>query len=155
VSIISKIGEKLNIHCKEDFRCFVVQFIKFGIIGVSNTAISLGIYYIVVLINKDWYIIGNTLGFIISVLNSYFWNNKYVFNKTEKGHLKPLLKTYVAYGSTFLLSTLLMYIGVTFLGISQFVAPIVLVIVIPLNFIINKFWAFRDQKHGVKEGESK
>ena len=57
----------------------IFQFIKFGIVGVSNTAISLAIYYIIYWINPKWYMIGNVAGWVISVANAFFWNNKYVF----------------------------------------------------------------------------
>ncbi len=31
------------------------QFVKFCLVGVSNTAISLAVYYIFVTINREWY----------------------------------------------------------------------------------------------------
>ena len=121
------------------------QFIKFGIVGVSNTAISLGIYYLFIFINKDLYLLGSIAGFLISVLNSFYWNNKYVF-KTEgqKNWFIRLLKTYISYGGTTLLSTFLLYLEVEHFGISEAIAPLInMAITVPLNFIINKVWAFR------------
>ena len=119
------------------------QFIKFGLVGVSNTFISLGTYYLLYFLGLN-YLIANTIGFVVSVLNSYYWNNKYVFKKTQNGHLKPLIKTFLSYGSTFLLSTFLLFVMVQYFGISEIFAPIIsLVITIPLNFLINKFWAFK------------
>ena len=107
----------------------IKQFIKFGLVGISNTLISLGMYYLLYFLGVN-YLIANTVGFVVSVLNSYYWNNKYVFKKTQKGHLKPLIKTFLSYGSTF--------------SVSEVVAPVVtLVITIPLNFLMNKFWAFK------------
>lgn len=85
-----KILERLNIHSKADFFKFALQFIKFGIIGVSNTLIGLGIYYIFIFINSGLYLVGNTVGFLVSVINAYYWNNKYVFNKKEQGIQKRL-----------------------------------------------------------------
>lgn len=121
----------------------IKQFIKFGLVGVSNTLISLGTYYLLYFLGVN-YLIANTFGFIISVLNSYYWNNKYVFKKTQEGHLKPLIKTFLSYGSTFLLSTVLLFVIVQYLGVSEIIAPIAtLVITIPLNFVMNKFWAFK------------
>jgi len=137
---------KLGIYSKEDFYRFVKQFMKFGMVGVLNTAISLGIYYAFVVINPTLYIIGNTVGFVVSVLNAYYWNNKYVFQKSEQGHLRTILKTFMVYGGTFVLSTILLYVMVEYLGISKIIAPIInLIITIPLNFLINKFWAFKEE----------
>jgi putative flippase GtrA len=56
------------------------QFIKFGLVGVSNTLISLAIYYLVICINQNWYIVGNTLGWVVGVANAFFWNNRIVSN---------------------------------------------------------------------------
>ena len=123
----------------------IKQFIKFGLVGVSNTAISLGIYYLFIYFNKDLYLLGSIVGFIISVLNSFYWNNKYVF-KTEgqSEWLKRLLKTYMSYGGTTILSTVLLYIEVEFLHINESIAPLInLAITVPLNYLVNKFWAFK------------
>ncbi len=121
----------------------IKQFIKFGLVGVSNTLISLGTYYLLYFGGVN-YLIANTAGFIISVLNSYYWNNKYVFKKTQNGNLKPLIKTFMSYGVTFLLSTALLFVMVQCAKISEVVAPVItLVITIPINFIMNKFWAFK------------
>ena len=58
---------------------------------------------------------------------------------------KALLKTYVSYSFTGLfLNSVLLVLWVRYLGISEFVAPVInLMISVPINFIINKFWAFR------------
>lgn len=123
------------------------QFIKFSIVGVSNTLISLAIYYIFIFISKDLYMVGNVTGFVISVLNAFYWNNKYVFkaeNTKFSQILLRLLKTYVSYGGTFLLTTLLLYLEVDVWHFNEYLAPIVnLCITVPLNFIFNKFWAMK------------
>ncbi len=125
------------------------QFIQFGIVGISNTLISLSIYYLFILINMKWYLIGNTVGFIISVANSYYWNNKYVFKAAKRNHIKALLRTYLSYGVTFLLGTVLLYIMIEILGIPAAIAPILnLCITVPPNFLLNKFWAFKVTEEG-------
>jgi putative flippase GtrA len=136
---------KINLHDnKNKLFALARQFIKFGIVGVSNTLISMAIYYLFVFINRDFYMLGSTVGFFVSVINAYFWNNKFVFKKSEKGNAKALIKTYVSYGSTFLLGLALLYVMVHVLGISVMIAPIIqLVVTIPLNFLLNKFWAFK------------
>lgn len=119
------------------------QFVKFGLVGVTNTAISMGIYYLLVFLGVH-YLLANLTGFVISVLNSYYWNNKFVFNKTSEGHLKPLIKTYLAYSVTLGLSTLLLWVMVQQLGISQYIAPVInLFITVPINFVMNKLWAYK------------
>ena len=125
----------------------LIQFVKFGIVGVSNTGISLLIYYIFIWINPKYYLLGNIAGWIVSVANAFIWNNRFVFQKATENTrslLQRIGKTYLSYGATFLLSTLLLYIEVDVLNWSEIVCPIVnLLITIPLNFAFNKFWTVR------------
>lgn len=133
----------------------LIQFVKFGIVGVSNTLISYVLYSgglllfrKLCLFGQSDYLIAQIVAFIISVAWSFYWNNKFVF-KIEDGKRrsiwKALLKTYVSYSFTGLfLSSALLILWVQIFHISEFIAPIInLVITVPLNFIINKFWAFK------------
>ena len=123
------------------------QFIKFGIVGVGNTLISLVIYYVFIYISADLYLWGSFVGWIVSVANAFYWGNKVVFkttDNTQKSFWARLLKSYITYGATFLLTQGLLYIEVTSWGVSEWIAPIInLIITIPLNFVINKFWTFK------------
>lgn len=119
------------------------QFFKFGLVGISNTLISLICYYVLVFFHVH-YIIANTVGFIVGVLNSYYWNNRYVFTDRKGGQLGAIFKMYIAYGLTFLLGTLLLYIMVDILRLSELIAPIInLTITVPINFALNKYWAMK------------
>lgn len=131
------------------------QFIKFCIVGVSNTVISYIIYSISLFFFRKWmtfdgydYFIAQVLMFILSVAWSFYWNNRIVFTK-DKGEkrnlMAALLKTYISYSFTGLfLNSILLYIWINLLGISEFFAPVInLIISVPLNFLLNKFWAFK------------
>lgn len=132
----------------------ILQFVKFGIVGLSNTIISYVLYLVVLWIlknqNVSWdYIAGNLIAFVLSVLWSFYWNNKYVFKKdenSERSWWKALIKTYISYGfSGIILTNILAYLWVDILGISKLIAPIItLVATVPLNFIMNKLWAFKN-----------
>lgn len=150
-----------------------MQFIKFCIVGASNTIISQAVYFIAVYL-KCHYIVASLLGFIISVLNAFFWSNRYVF-KAQDGEQrvwwKVLIKTYIAYAGGFFLSTFLLFVWVDIVKISRFMGGIVkvcqslglsridaemagklfasllnLCITIPVNFIVNKYWAYKKGK---------
>lgn len=133
----------------------LVQFVKFGIVGVSNTMISYVINVLVLLAMKpmdvSWdYFVGNIVSFILSVLWSFYWNNEYVFTLEEgksRSIGKALLKTYVSYGFTgIILNNILSWIWVSVLCISKYIAPIInLVASVPINFFMNKLWAFREK----------
>jgi putative flippase GtrA len=120
----------------------LIQFIKFGIVGVSNTAIGLGTYYLFLYLGCH-YMVANVLSWLISVFNAFYWNNKYVF-KTATSWTKALIKTYISYGFSFGVGCVVLAILVEILRVSPKVAPLlVLLITIPLNFVLNKFWTFK------------
>lgn len=119
-----------------------IQFVKFGIVGISNTAIGLGTYYLFLYLGCH-YMVANVISWLISVFNAYFWNNRYVF-KNEIVWIRALMKTYLSYGFSFLTGCLCLYLLVEWMGISDKIAPILtLLLTIPMNFFLNKFWTFR------------
>ena len=162
---------------KKGLKETVVQFIKFGLVGVSNTAISYGIdqlFYYVVFRNaamdeKLKITIVSALAFFVSVTNSYFWNNRFVFKsearKSVGQHLAAYCKTVLCYAFTGLLlapaikiwlsggtvpaalvSRLPSFLFAEGSKLPYWMLSIVpLVVSIPLNFVLNKFWAFRSR----------
>lgn len=131
----------------DNYKQTFIQFMKFGIVGLSNTVISLLVYYIFVYLGVN-YIIANALGFCVSVINAFYWNNKYVFDdKTETNVKKAFFKVFISYGGSFCISTVLIFIMVDILHISEFLAPLLrLIVTVPINFTMNKLWAFRKRK---------
>lgn len=131
-----------------------VQFVKFGFVGVSNTLISMAVYYICLAL-RIHYIAANTLGFIVGTINAYFWNNRYVFKKDEgevRDARKSIVKVFISYGVTLGISTALLALWVDGLHISDKIAPVLnLLVTIPLNFLLNKFWAFRSERRESQE----
>ena len=123
------------------------QFIKFAIVGCSNTIINLCVYYSLIYVGCH-YLIAYTCGFCVSVCNAFYWNNKYVFtNKQERNTFKAFIKVVTSYGMSFLLSMVLMTVLVEGFQVSSYIAPITkMIITIPLNFVLNKLWAFKDRK---------
>ena len=125
----------------------IIQFVKFGIVGFSNTAISYFIYASLVYFDLH-YIFASIIAFFVSVLNSFYWNNKYVFKnnaKSKRDIFKSLIKTYISYSfSGIVIGNLLLFIFIDLLHISKYIAPLLgLFITVPLNFIMNKLWAFK------------
>jgi putative flippase GtrA len=138
---ITDLLKKLTGHPKWGL---LLQFIKFGIVGASNTLISLGVYYLCFYGLRFHYQISNLLAFLISVTNAYFWNSRVVFkvkgNKASRW--KAYFRTVLAYGSTYLLSAGLLWLWTEAVGISPGIAPLInLLITIPLNFVLIKKWA--------------
>ena len=147
--------EKLKNLMEKERMKTLVQFVKFGLVGVSNTAVSYVLYAMIIFLLRDhaWeqdYIFANVTSFTISVFWSFYWNNKYVFREEEKGSRKKwkaLGKCFLSYGFTgYILDNILSYIWIRRLGISRYLAPLLnLVFSVPVNFLLNKLWAFKDE----------
>ena len=126
----------------------LIQFIKFGLVGVSNTVLSTITYMICVGIFGCHRQVGNFLGFVVGTCNSFYWNNKYVFAGERKSITELLysfIKMTVSYAATGLvLAAILLELWVQVFHIPEILAPIIsLLITIPLNFVLNKLWAFK------------
>lgn len=120
----------------------VAQFIKFGLVGASNTLISLIIYYLLVMLQAN-YLLATIMGYVISSLSGYVLNKLWVF-KDKTDTKRSIFRYYVVYISALLLNIMSMYLWVDILGISKQIAPILtLCITIPYNFIFSKLWTFR------------
>lgn len=136
---------------------WAVQFVKFGLVGVTNTLVYYACYSILVRLGCH-YAFANGIGFVISVLNSYLWNSLFVFTKDgekkdeektaeekKRSTAAALVKTFISYTLTGLvLQTFLLHLLIDIAGISRYIAPLLCVCVTtPLNFLLNKFWTFR------------
>jgi glycosyltransferase involved in cell wall biosynthesis/putative flippase GtrA len=125
---------------------YIKQFISFGLIGGLNTILSLGIYWLVIYLGGH-YLVGSVLGFVITVAISYVLNNLFTFKGDAKPEwsLRTLIKVYASYALTgLILHNILLLLWVEALGINENLAPILnLFFTIPLNFILNKLWAYK------------
>jgi len=128
---------------------WIVLFGKFGIVGVINNIVSLAVYYLVVMIDEHLYLAGNAMGFFVSTFCAYLLNSRFVFSngKESKRNGTALLKTYTTYMISLCMSTVILYTLVQKLGINERIAPIFsLMVTIPFNFLMNKFWIYRFPK---------
>lgn len=142
---MEKVEEKQN--DKKKIVSLLIQFIKFGMVGAINTILSYTIT------NVGYYLLNfheqvcNVIAFIITVFISFILNRRYVFKKDKKkdSFFKSLFKVYVSYSITGLfLTAILLFIEEQLLGIPHYIATFInLIFTIPINFLLNKFWAFK------------
>ena len=150
---IMKITRFIKIDINEHMMENLIQFVMFGIVGVSNAIIHYLTNILVLVLlcpfGISWdYMAGNIVAFLLSVLWSFYWNNRIVFTQKEgqqRNLCKALLKAYFAYGFTgIILNNILSWLWISIFYISKYIAPLInLVISVPLNFVINKLWTFK------------
>ena len=126
------------------------QFLGFCIVGVSNTIVAYLINITALKLLQQYqlswdYVIANLISFFLSVLWSFYWNSRFVFTLNENRFL-ALLKTYISYAvSGIFITNILSYLLIEIFGISKYLAPLfILIISVPINYFLNKKWAFRN-----------
>ena len=129
-----------------DLKTFI-QFLKFSLVGISNAVVGFAVYSLFIYISVH-YFFANAFSFILSVLNSFFWNSLFVFKKQEdskRSTLFTLLKTFAAYGITgIVIQSALLYLFIDKMLLSKYMAQIICIFInVPLNFLLNKFWAYK------------
>ena len=144
----------LHIRLREEILDKFIQFVKFAIVGFSNVIVSYGVYLAFfflfqiagVLPDAD-YLVAQLIGYILSIFWSFYWNRKYVFAEGQNvvPWYQALMKSFIAYSFTgVFLNSVLSFLWVEIVGLSKVVAPVInLLINVPVNFVMNKFWAFK------------
>ena len=132
----------------------LIQFIKFAMVGASNAVVAY-ILYVVFLLTFEFfgiledidYLVAQYISFFLSVVWAYYWNNRYVFDGSEKKWYSKFLKMLLVYSLTgIVLSTALLYLMVDVWGWSKLVAPIINIMIgLPINYLLNKFWTFGER----------
>lgn len=116
--------------------------IKFLVIGVYNTAFSLIIGNLAYYFIKLPYAVIAVIVYVISVSNSYFSYELFLF-KTRQKLSKGLLKANITYLGTFLLNLALMFVFINIFGIDRVLAfNIVSVIVVVVLYFLHKHFTF-------------
>ena len=144
---------------------FIIQIIKYGIVGVMNTLITAIVIWIMMKIvfqtgkmeNVSPLIItiSNITGFVAGLLNSFVWNRKWTFkskNSWKKEFIKFVTAFLICYiPQLFFVNFLNAYtnimIDLKIFVISHAYACQLLGIVFytSLNFLINKFYTFKQK----------
>ena len=132
----------------------VVQFIKFGLVGVSNTAVDWIIFYILtatILINAEPF--AKAIAFIAAVLNSYLWNSVWTFKKEFENNLgKEKLKNgttlFVKFAVVSLVGWAINYYAFKYTRFSLDQGKLMALVVASAaatfwNFFGNKLWTYK------------
>lgn len=129
--------------------------VKYGLIGVSNTLLTLITFYVFNTICGLSYTISNTIGYILGLINSFIWNRTWVFH--TKGNMLKELSLFVLgfivcfsiqlVVSYWLLSTSIANIEFEFLPMKNtgenIVMCISMVIYTLVNYLFNRFITFK------------
>lgn len=145
------------------------QAIGFLAVGAFNTVLNYGVYCTVVALGGH-YLVASVVGWVVSVFSAWLFQYFLVFREGGVESSTPwwqvLIKTYLSYGFTgFILANvmLVLLLDVAHIEVileplfvmdsffifgsaremAEYITPlIVMVINLPINFLLNKFWAY-------------
>ena len=129
-------------------RVFARRAIRYGIAGLFATAVYAAAVMGFVRGIGLPAVQAAALATVVVIFTSYVVNRKWVFD-TDRSHLSSFSRFAAASGLSIALNSGLMHVAVGVLHWS-YLAGVVLatVIVPPVNFAINHFWAFRSERDG-------
>ena len=118
-----------------------LPFIKFCLVGTTNVLIYYTIYYILLKLGV-YYLLANTIAYIIGILNGYIWSSKFVFKKNKS--LNNMIKFFMVYISSLFINLGIVYICVDYYNMHKLIAPIIAIGVGTIyNYMFNKIWTFK------------
>lgn len=124
----------------------MIKLIKFGFIGMINTAITIGSYAFFVYIIGMNFIAANIIGYLLGMINSYIWNKNWVF-QVKESHFLFYIKFFIVNLAMLGLNSLGLYFLVTTFHLNKLLSQIVVVgFVMIINYFLTKKWTFTSKK---------
>src|SRR5436309_15769504 len=68
----------------------LMQFMKFGIVGISNTALTFLVYTLLLKVFGVWYLAASAIGFAVGATNGFLLNRRWTFREHVGDNLTPL-----------------------------------------------------------------
>jgi len=125
------------------------EIIRYLIVGVLTTVVSLGTYYVCVwtFLNPEKAIelqIANILSWIAAVAFAYFTNRKFVFESKNSDIKKEAISFVMSRVGTLLMDMAIMFFMVTLLKMNDKIAKLVVQVVVTIaNYIFSKIFVFK------------
>ena len=125
------------------------EILRYLIVGVLTTVVSLGTYYGLTLtvLDSDNAVqlqIANVLSWIAAVTFAYIANRKYVFRSENRNVLQEAAAFFAARVGTLLMDMGIMFVSVTLLGFNDKIMKLVVQVVVTVaNYVFSKLMVFR------------
>lgn len=124
-------------------RPLALQFVKFGIVGISNTLIMFTVYTLLLKVFDVWYLAASAIGFTVGAINGFLLNRAWTFRGHVGDSLTPV-RWGVVQGGGLALDELLLYLWVHAAGVDKLVAQALAIVIVTIStFFANRAWTFR------------
>lgn len=142
----------------------IMQIIKFGGVGIINTALDFAIMWILLLYLKStfegadiltpfqtfmassYYMVAQTVSFFCGATCSYFLNKYWTFGASAKRGKQAIIKMYIVSGISFGLTQFGLWLLIGNMGMRpEMLAKLIITpLIMVINFLGSKFWVFRE-----------
>ncbi len=123
----------------------VRQFVKYGLVGASNTIVQFAVYGILVTLGLH-YLLALVPAYCAGALNSYVLNRRWTFQARHVAHTTAGSRFALVTGAAIAINAVLLYLLVHHLGVAKIPAQAILTIpILAVTFPINRWWSFAHQ----------
>ncbi len=134
------------------------KFIKFGIIGVLNTLVDVGVFFVAYRLicagagfppngtdNPAWITaVTQAISFVTAALNSFVWNKLWTFQKKNRVTKQEATRYIVTNVGYYIVSLLLIRGVASLFHVPDTIAKLpATCCMILYNYLMNKFWVFQ------------
>ena len=121
----------------------VRQFIKYGLVGASNTVLTFVTYTVLVSATGLHYLIALVLGYLVGSVNSYVLNRHWTFRARDLAHSQTGMRFALVQVVAIAANELLLYLFVHDLSVAKVAAQAILTVpVLAVTFFVNRWWSF-------------
>ncbi|MEM1484193.1 GtrA family protein [Oscillospiraceae bacterium PP1C4] len=122
----------------------IKRIVKFGITGVINTLVDVGIYSLLAVLMGTNVFIAQFCGYTAGMLNSFLINRSWTFKTSDRFFSLQLVKFVITNLVVLVISMFLLKVFMDFFGMGRLIAKLVTIcFTIVLNFLISRFWVFK------------
>src|SRR5205807_4024388 len=133
----------------------LMQFVKFGIVGVSNTLLTFAVYTVLLKAFGVWYLAASAIGFGVGTVNSFLLNRRWTFRGHVGDALTPVRWTVVQCCGLGINEGLL-FLFAHNARLDKLLAQVLATAVVTVStFAANRAWTFRSaQPVAVADGDA-
>jgi putative flippase GtrA len=133
----------------------LVQFVKFGIVGVSNTLLTFAVYTVLLKVFGVWYLAASAIGFAVGATNGFLLNRRWTFREHVGDALTPV-RWAIVQSCGLAINEALLYLFVHDVHLDKLLAQVFATAVVTITtFFVNRAWTFRTHSPAaVVDGEA-
>src|ERR1039457_5644398 len=121
----------------------LVQFVKFGTVGVSNTLLTFAVYTLLLKVFGVWYLAASAIGFAVGATNGFLLNRRWTFREHVGDAFTPV-RWAIVQGCGLGINEGLLYLFVHDARLDKLLAQAFAIAVVTVTtFFANRAWTFR------------